>query len=291
MPRKDSSSNTRTKRGGGRKRPGKKRPTLAQRADKYDLYQQSVQEPEHEVAFFDRVYKAEFGARPMTLREDFCGTHAICCQWVKRRPGRRAIGVDLDPEPLAWGVEHNQVKLSENERRRITLIKGDVREDAAKKADIVAAENFSYFIFKTRDELRRYFEAARRNLNKRGLLVLDMMGGYETLEEDHEDERNVGRFEYIWEQRRFDPITHDITCVIHFNFPDHSSLKDVFHYDWRLWTIPEVREVLAEAGFSRSDVYWEGTDSKTGEGNDIYRKREHAESDPAWVAYVVGVKG
>jgi hypothetical protein len=45
-----------------------------------------------------------------------------------------------------------------------------------------------------------------------------------------------------------------------------------------------------EAGFRRADVYWEGTDSKTGKGNDVYRRREHAESDPAWVAYVVGVK-
>ncbi len=264
--------------------------TLAQRADKYHLYQQAVQEPDHEVAFFDRVYKAEFGTRPTVLREDFCGTHAICCRWVHRRPGRRAIGVDLDPEPLAWGIGHNQAKLAETERARITLIQGDVREGHAEKADIVAAQNFSYFIFKTRAELREYFEAARANLKKRGVLVLDIMGGYETLEEDHNDYRNIGRFEYVWEQRRFDPITHDITCLIHFNFPDDSSLKEAFRYDWRLWTIPEVRELLAEAGFSASHVYWEGTNKKTGEGNDIYRKRKQAESDPAWVAYMVGVK-
>lgn len=266
-------------------------PPLAKQADKYDLYQQAVQEPEHEVDFFDRVYKAEFRTRPNILREDFCGTHAICCAWVKNKPSRKAIGVDLDPEPLKWGVENNQPPLTDAEQARITLIQADVCQPGEVKADVVAAENFSYCIFKTRDALRTYFQAAYANLNEQGVLVLDIMGGYETLEEDHNDYRNIGKFEYVWEQRRFDPITHDITCVIHFNFPDKSAMKNVFRYDWRLWTIPELRELLAEAGFSASHVYWEGTDKKTGEGNDIYSKRKQAESDPAWVAYVVGVKG
>lgn len=288
---------TKTKPKGGGRKGGKSTGgrasgiPLAKQADKYDLYQQSVQEPEHEVAFFDRVYRAEFGDKPMVLREDFCGTHAICCQWVKRRPGRRAIGVDLDPEPLKWGVENNQPTLTDEEQSRLTLIEGDVRQAHDEKADIVAAENFSYCIFKTRDALREYFQAAYANLKDRGVFVLDLMGGYETLEEDHNDYRNIGKFEYVWEQRRFDPITHDITCVIHFNFPDKSAIKNAFRYDWRLWTIPEVREVLTEAGFGATHVYWEGTDSKTGEGNDIYSKRKQAESDPAWVAYIVGVKG
>ena len=62
-----------------------------------------------------------------------------------------------------------------------------------------------------------------------------------------------------------------------------SKLKDAFIYKWRLWSIPEVRELLAEAGFSRSEVYWEGED-------DVFRKRETAASDPCWICYIVGVK-
>jgi hypothetical protein len=50
-----------------------------------------------------------------------------------------------------------------------------------------------------------------------------------------------------------------------------------------------VRELLEEAGFSRVDVYWEGT-AENGEGNGIYRRRKHAEADPSYIAYVVGVK-
>ena len=69
-----------------------------------------------------------------------------------------------------------------------------------------------------------------------------------------------------------------------------SELRRAFTYDWRHWTIPEVREALLEAGFSRVDIYWEGTDRATGKGNDVYTVRKTAEPDPGWIAYLVAVK-
>ncbi len=263
---------------------------MASRADKYDLYLKSVQEPDNEVAFFNRAYRQAFGAPPRLLREDFCGTFAVCCSWVRGKANRRAVGVDLDPEPLQWGRDHNLQKLPPAAQSRIQLLQEDVRAVRGPKVDVVAAQNFSFCIFKTRNDLREYFRAARRNLAKNGVLVLDMVGGYETMEEDHEDTHRYNGFTYVWDQHRFDPITHDFTCFIHFRFRDGSELKRAFRYDWRLWTLPELTELLAEAGFSRSEVYWEGTDADTGEGNDVFRRREHAESDAAWVAYIVAVK-
>jgi len=275
-----------------RNRSKKKRQkeTLASQADKYDLYLQSVQEPDHEARFLNRIYKDAYGRPARILREDFCGTFAVCCSWVRGRPKRKAIGVDIDPEPLEWGKRHNLKKLSEKAQRRLELIQDDVRSVTGPKADVVAAQNFSFCIFKTRDTLRAYFASAMQNLKPEGVLLLDMMGGPETLEEDTEDVHQQKGFKYIWEQNRFDPITHHTTCFIHFRFKDGSELEQAFRYDWRLWTIPELRELLLEAGFRESWVYWEGTDRKTGEGNDVFRRRDHAESDPAWIAYIVGVK-
>ncbi len=43
-------------------------------------------------------------------------------------------------------------------------------------------------------------------------------------------------------------------CHIDFKFEDGSVQKRAFSYDWRLWILPEIREVLAEAGFRRSTV-------------------------------------
>ncbi len=261
----------------------------ADRADKYDLYQRSVQEPEVEVKFFRRVFRRMFGREPEVLREDFCGTAAVCCEWVKRRRRGRAMGVDLDPEPVDWCERNNLTRLTPAARERVKLCVDDVRKVRGPKADVVAAQNFSFFGFQTRPALRQYFRAARRNLAAEGLFVLDMLGGPELQTEGEEEVTRKDHFDYVWDQLRFDPISHYTAFAIHFRFPDGSEMHRAFAYEWRLWTLPEVRETLLEAGFSRVDVYWEGTDRSTGEGDGVFRLRRSAEPDPSWVAYLVAV--
>lgn len=272
----------------GKKKAKKK--SKASKADRYALYLESVQAPDVDVKFFRRVYKSAFGEKPKVLREDFCGTAAVCCQWVKGKADCFAYGVDLDPEPLFWGEEHNLSALKAVDRERVHLVQGDVRTAVTPHADVIAAQNFSYCIFKTRDALREYFKAALSHLAERGVIVLDLFGGYESIEDGREDIVEHDGFDYVWDQARFDPITHDGEFHIHFRFKDGSELKRAFSYHWRLWTIPEVRELLLEAGFDRADVYWEGTD-EDGEGDGVFKRQAHGESDPAWNAYIVGVKG
>src|SRR5262245_17794441 len=89
----------------GRNGTGRNGARMAALADKYDLYQRSVQSPECDVEFFTRTFKTYYGSIPLILREDFCGAAAVCCEWVRTRKDRQAIGVDLDSEPLGWG-EH-----------------------------------------------------------------------------------------------------------------------------------------------------------------------------------------
>lgn len=263
--------------------------TLASRADKYDLYIRSVQSPDVEVAFFDRVFRNHYGHPPLVLREDFCGTALVCYEWVKSRSNRTAIGVDLDPEPLEWGRRKLMPELRGDAARRLRLIEGDVRTTRA-KADIISAQNFSYFCFETRSELRDYFAHARRHLGDEGLLVLDALGGSEVLEDDREEVTSFRGFKYVWHQVDFDPVSHHCKYAIHFRFKDGSELKNAFRYEWRLWTLPELRELLVEAGFGGVDIYWEATDRETGDGNGVYRKRERGDADPAWVVYLVAWK-
>ncbi len=272
------------------KKDRKKRTPEAERVDRYELYLQAVQAPEHEIPIFDRAYRKHFGKPPRVLREDFCGTFAVCCEWVKSRLDRVAVGVDLDPEPLAWGKVRHLSELRSDQQKRVSLLQDDVRSVNGSKADVVTAQNFSFFVFKTRDELLTYFRAAYENLASKGVFVLDMMGGHESMEEDREDVTEFKGFDYVWDQVRFDPITHDCTFHIHFRFKDGSEMNRAFSYKWRFWMLPEVRELLEEAGFSRVDIYWEGTDPKTGEGNDVFRIRRQAPGDPAWICYVVAVK-
>ncbi|MEX0741504.1 MAG: class I SAM-dependent methyltransferase, partial [Phycisphaeraceae bacterium] len=172
-----------------RKSTRTRKPTMADQADKYELYLASVQEPSVEVAFFDRVFRKEYKRPPMLLREDFAGTAAVCYEWVQSKPDRKAIAVDLDPEPLTWGQEHLAPKLPEGKAKNVTILEQDVRKVNPKKVDVLAAQNFSFYIFQTRKELLEYFKAARRNLAKEGVMVLDMVGGPEAMEEDREEKQ------------------------------------------------------------------------------------------------------
>jgi hypothetical protein len=260
---------------------------LAAAADRYELYQRSVQSPEFDIALMSRIYRAHNGRPPLLLREDFCGAAALACAWAASRPDRSAFGIDLDPEPLAWGALHNWQALPEHARSRVPLVHGDVRTVRTPRADLIAAHNFSFFIFRERQELLGYFRRARRQLADDGMLMLDVLGGSDTQVEDREEVRRIGGgVRYVWEQKRYDPIGNRALFAIHFAFKDGSLLKDAFTYDWRMWTIPELRDLLAEAGFAFSEVYWEDAEADTGEGSGIFRRRERAGSEDCWMALI-----
>lgn len=262
-------------------------PTMADTADKHVLYEQSVQNVDAEVEFLEDAYHSIRGRRPALLREDFCGTAAAACRWVSGNRRHRAIAVDIDPEVLGWGENHNASKLTAAQRKRLELIEGDVRHVKTPKVDILAAFNFSYWCFKERAVLLDYFRRARQSLTDDGLFFIDVFGGAESFNECREKAK-YKNFTYVWEQESYEPISGDYVCHIHFRFKDGSKLKRAFSYHWRLWTLPELRDLLSEAGFSRVNVYWEGEDDE-GEANGEYSLVERGANDPAWITYVVAV--
>ncbi len=283
------------------KAPAKKtkKAAMADGADRYALYRLSVQDPEHEVSIFRRFYKDAYGREPMSLREDFCAGFAVCCEWVKSDAGRTAVGVDLDPEPLAYGRKHYLSKLGPDEQDRVSLLKQDVMTTTT-KAEVIAAQNYSFFIFKKRAEVLKYFQQVRRSLPDDGLFVFDMMGGAAMYADEVVEGRQVARptavdkrdnppFRYVWHQVSFEPVTANALFHIHFRFPDGSALEKAFTYDWRLWTLPELLEILEEAGFSERHVYWE-TEDKEGNPSGNYRRSARGKADPAWLCYVVALK-
>ncbi len=267
----------------------------ARKADKHILYQLSVQAPETDSHFFARYHKKITGRPMRVFREDFCGTAILSCNVVKNHRENRAVCVDLHAPTLAWARKHNLSQLDDKQRKRIQLIEDNVLNVKSPKADLTCALNFSYCVFKTRTELLRYLKNARKSLKKGGVFVMDAWGGSETqLEEEEEREIDTDddeTFTYIWDQHKFDPLTYHITCKIHFEFEDGTRMNNAFVYDWRLWTLPEIRELMEEAGFVDIHVLWENTDTETNEGNGVFRRVKQGEADPAWIAYVVGVAG
>jgi len=258
--------------------------------DRHVLYQLAVQDVGAEIDFVEARF-AERRGRPATLlREDFCGTANSACEWVRRGAGHRAVAVDLDPRVLYWGRQNNLPLLAADLQQNIELKVADVREVLSPQVDIVLAMNFSYYLFLTRKTMLEYFQSVRQSLLPGGLFFLDAYGGYDAPREIIEP-RECGDFTYIWEQASFNPINAQMQCYIHFEFPDGSRMDRAFSYYWRLWTPPEIREILAEAGFSHSHVYWEGTDEETGEGDGEFTCSEVGDADPGWIAYIIAEPG
>lgn len=263
-------------------------PTMAELADKHELYEASVQNVEEECEFVSKRFQEIRGRPALSFREDFCGTASAACEWVRQSDQHTSIGVDIDPEVLAWGQRNRLSRLTDEQRRRLRLIQSDVIAVETPAVDVIGAFNFSYFLFRTREEMLTYFRAVYRALKDDGILFLDAFGGYEAFEEMKEKTK-YDDFTYIWHQARYHPVTGKIVCHIHFKFPDGSKMKKAFTYVWRMWTLPEILEMLAETGFKRPTVYWEGTDEE-GEGNGVFTPETKGEADAGWIAYLVAEK-
>ncbi|MBW2272613.1 MAG: class I SAM-dependent methyltransferase [Deltaproteobacteria bacterium] len=266
-----------------------KRATRAEQAEKYALYEAAVQEPADEVRLIQRVFKRHHGRPARLLREDFCGTAALSCAWVRSHHENLAWGIDIDPEPLEWSRSHNVSALGPRRADRLTLVEGDVLDARHRRVDVTAAYNFSYLVFRERPQLLRYFRKVHSGLARAGLFMMDLYGGPDA-QAALSERSEIEGFDYVWEQARFDPVHQRALNYIHFEFPDGSSLERAFTYDWRLWGLPELRDLLHEAGFRRTEVLWEGCDPGSEEGNGVYRPVESADDDPAWIVYLVAVK-
>jgi len=266
---------------------------------RYRCYKASVQDPDDIIAALQSMYLRTFGGNPQIFREDFCGTFLYASEWVRRFPKSHAIGLDINPRPLAFGLREHTARLNQSERKRLRIIERNVLAAHAVRADLIAACNFSFYALKRRADLKRYCRSAHRALHPRGIFVLEMVGGSAFEESPFSERRAVmhpdgprrGKrwFTYTWSHKAFNPLTREGTYTITFSFPDGREMIDAFVYDWRVWTIPEVRECLIEAGFDEVQVFWEDEDENNRDLG-TYSPRTEAPNHPTWLCYVVGIK-
>ena len=258
--------------------------SMAAKADRYKLYESSVQCAETEVDFVEYEFEKLRGRRPALLREDFCGTAAVCFEWASRGQENTAIGVDIDGEVLNWANENHLPLLKGAARSNVKLIRGDVLKVSTPQQDVILAMNFSYWLFKERKILLAYFRKVRKNLELDGIFFLDCFGGSDAYRELKERTKLDG-FTYVWDQAAYNPVNSEISCHIHFHFPDKSKLERAFTYDWRLWTLPEIRELLLDAGFSEVIIYAQAVDPITEEPSQMEPVLS-MDADLGWIAYV-----
>lgn len=255
------------------------------------MYEKAVQSPDVHVDWYTDWYKDIRKRAPRTVREDFCGTFAVACEFVTRHKKNTSMALDLEPECLEYGRANHLSKLTPEQQKRVKVMRKNVLSTTSPGVDMIIASNFSFNIFHHRRELVRYFKHCHKSLNGSGVVILEMAGGPGMIEKAKEPEDfklDKKKYTYIWHQKDFDPITRIGDWAIHFKLPNGKTMKDAFTYHWRLWTVPELREAMEEAGFKKSIVYWETTHK--GKGTDEYAPAEHGGNDHSFVAYIVGVK-
>lgn len=250
--------------------------------DRHDLYEACVQSPP-EMAL---MLRAIHGNRPLSLGEDFAGTAALSRHWVEAVAGGRAVAVDLDADTLARAGTPANV--------RTTV--GDVRSET-EPVDCLFVGNFSIGYLHTRGELVGYLRHARSRMNPGGVFVCDTYGGESAYHLGSVD-RDVAlpgglTCRYRWEQRKADPLTGMVTDAIHFRVFDVDEVvadfPDAYIYHWRLWSVPELRDALAQAGFASTDIYSNLPDAVDDEGNAYAQPI----TDPDWLgdSFIVCVAG
>lgn len=266
--------------------------------NKFKLYECAVQSPEWQINVLPKIHQKIFRKFPKLLREDFCGSGLISCEWAKSSSSRYSIGVDLDEDVLEYAKEINLKSYQKSVFKRVQFLKKNVLEKSIPKSDFIGVFNYSFYIFHQRKELLKYFKNALHSLNKKGTLFLEMIGGEgfkEALIDEREFKVNQKKgFQLIWEQSQYDPITELNHYRIHFRNPKGEIIENAFHYHWRLWSIRQVCELLMEAGFSRTEVHWSLTDENGEDSGELLQCEEvptqYSSEQSVWMAYVVGVK-
>lgn len=268
--------------------------------DRFECYELTVQSPRHVVEFLLGVH----GQHPMALREDFCGSGAVSRQWVRHgiRAGelRRAVAVDLDPEAIGRARDR-AAAVSVDERIEFHVKDCVTSEvDVTDGCDVVFVGNFSIGYIQTRRELVTYLKRSRRRLELGnagfggGVFVCDTYGGASAFKLGGFTRRHPARgremIEYAWSHDAADPrdaiVENSISFRILVDGEVVQEMPRAFTYRWRLWSIAELREALAEAGFAESAVY---ADVNVPPGGKPTPVREPAELGDDWIVMVAGV--
>ncbi|CBI28342.3 unnamed protein product, partial [Vitis vinifera] len=301
---------------------------------KFLLYQQSVQSPKGDISYLQKFFLMYVGGRvPLHLQEDFCGTALLSTEWLRSDPRRTAVGLDLDVEALDWCMENNVNKIGADGYSRLSLFHGNVLQPLESKLvksqlsdiirnftledsiadsgtiikrnfglparDIVCAFNYSCCCLHKRGELVLYFKHVLDVLSKKGgIFVMDLYGGTSS-ECKLRLQRRFPNFTYYWEQAEFDIIQRKTRISLHFHLQKQQrKLRHAFSYSWRLWSLPEIKDCLEEAGF-HSVHFWirqmpDTEENRSTEGFGIgqdvkYEEVASFQQQDAWNAYIVGV--
>jgi hypothetical protein len=225
--------------------------------NKHVLYQTTVQDPKKELEFFRKIYRNIFSRVPYSIREDFCGTGFISCEWVKMNVENTSVGIDIDDDPLEWGRKNNIMNLSSGDDR-VKLYNHNVlvEWDPKQKFDIILSLNYSHFLLNKRTDFVSYLKNVKKNVDK-GFYVLDFFGGSK-IYSDSSVKRNFGQekndHSYEFKAKKLDLLNNFSYCSINFKL-GKKKLNNLYNFKFRVYSIPEMIDCFTEAGFNNFRIF------------------------------------
>lgn len=248
-----------------------------------------MQDPKRDVKLLTKFFKdANNGKAPLHVKEDFCGTFYFSAEWILSHPERTALAVDNDWEPLSEGFKRYYNEMSTSQKERLKVVQGDVCNKVKHTFDICFASNFSYNCLKERNVLKKYFAAAYKNLSKNGILVLDHFGGSDTMVPNMSRTRTViggTPWYYDWELKSYNPSTAHALYQIHFSrSKTKREFPKTFSYEWRMWSLSELTDIMKEVGFKKVQYYWEN------EKDNLVLNPKNDLGLSVWIMHLVAIK-
>lgn len=275
----------------------------SQSLDRFACYELCVQSPRHLTAFLHAVASRD-GWEPTILREDFCGTAAVSRRWIEEAHSvdeahpwraRRAIAMDLDSAVI------DRARQAAVPAAHIRFLEGDCTAKGppaeSDAADLIFVGNFSIGYFHARPTLVRYLKQCRARLEaSKGVFACDIYGGPGSFALGGIRRRHPSRghetIHYIWQHEEANPQTAMVTNSISFEIERDGEIVErlprAFVYHWRLWSLPELRDAMSDAGLREVEVYTD-VNVAPGQRPEPVAGAEHLRKD--WVAMVVGGLG
>nr|KAJ3419242.1 hypothetical protein HK105_007214 [Polyrhizophydium stewartii] len=217
-----------------------------------------------------RMAKRQAPPVARTFLEDFCGTAVLADAWAGMHATHEAFGIDIDPAVIAHARAQT---LQHAHSARVHVSVGNVLEPTAAygvpPVDLIAALNYGVFYHHRRADLVKYLRRCADALNHGGVLIVDCFGGARVSSvEGRLFKRRFSDFTYFFEQKPMDALSSIVHVHLHFRFDDGSWLKNAFTYEFRVYTIREIREAMLEAGFARTFVWIDVADRASEDDSD-----------------------
>jgi SAM-dependent methyltransferase len=224
----------------------------------HDLYELCVQRAGVMAGFLGGFA----GGDASHLREDFSGRGGVARAWCAAGQRHTAVCVDIDEQALEEG---RRLAASEGVGERLRWVRADLRGGhiAGVGADVVFAGNFSIGYFHSRASLLAYVRGVAESLVPGGAFVCDTYGGAGAYALGGAARTRITAggdvVRYVWAHEEADPRTGMVTNSISFRVLRGGDVvadfPRAFVYHWRLWSLPELREVFEECGFDEPRIY------------------------------------